>query len=189
MANVTDEPADSIVLSTEAAIRAYVHPVRIEMAKRLARAEMTLSQLAAAMGTIPANLSRHLKRLADAGLVALVRTKDTGKNLEKYYRARAKAFRVERGGEPKDKARAALAILRDGLEDALSEGNPPLDGSLAYMANVRLGKKKKAELYARLERLVEEFAGFHDETGESLVMSLAVYPGIASAFSGERIVL
>ena len=189
MANEPFEPENRITLSSEDSIRAYVHPVRMEMLARLGRQELTLSQLAEAMGTIPANLSRHLKRLTEQDLVKLVRSRDTGRNLEKYYRARAKAFRVKRGGSPGDKASTALAILRDNLDDALSEGSPSLEGALAYIVSIRLPKRRKDELYARIGKLVKEYETVRDDEGESLVLSLAVYPGSASGFPGKKIVL
>jgi DNA-binding transcriptional ArsR family regulator len=189
MANEDFQPKDSIVLSSDGAIRAYVHPVRMDILKRLGREELTLSQLALAMDTVPANLSRHVKRLLDSGLAKFVRSRDTGKNFEKYYRAAAKAFRVELPGRPEDKAATALSILRDSLEEALSRDSPSLEGSLACIVSLRLDKRRKEELIARLGRLVEEYSRYSEEKGESLLMSLALYPGEASPARGEKIVI
>ena len=189
MTNDDFKMVDCIVLSSDAAIRAYVHPVRMEILKRLGREELTLSQLATAMGTIPANLSRHIKHLEKAGLLKLVRTRDTGRNLEKYYRAGAKSFRVEQKGELKDKTATALGILRDNLDEALYDGSSSLEGALAYLVSIRLSKSEKKELHSRLEKIVKEYKEVSNDGGENLVLSIAVYPGNASGFSKERIIL
>lgn len=43
----------------------------------------------------PANLTRHLRTLLGAGLIALVERRDTGRTVEKYYAATAARFVVE----------------------------------------------------------------------------------------------
>jgi len=81
-------------LRTEAEIAAYLHRSRIAILDALRHGPATASQIAQGMGVHAANLTRHLRILERAGLIALVEKRDTGRNLEKYYAAVASSFDV-----------------------------------------------------------------------------------------------
>ncbi len=101
-------------------MRAYAHPTRMTILALLAREPLTLSMTAARLQVHPANLSRHFKTLAQAGLIVLVLTRDTGRNLEKYYQAAALSFLPDPAGlSPAGKRELALGALRDELSLAI----------------------------------------------------------------------
>jgi len=64
----------------------------------------TLTQLAAVLGSYPARVRHHVKRLEDVGLIRLARSVTTRNYTEKFYQATAAAYTVhmmllpERGG-------------------------------------------------------------------------------------------
>ncbi len=82
MASDTDR-----TLSSEAEIAAYLHRTRMAILDVLRDGAATATQIAARLGVHPANLTRHIRVLEEAGLVVLVEKRDTGRNLEKYYAA------------------------------------------------------------------------------------------------------
>ena len=65
---------------------------RLAVLKYLMAAPETLSSLGKKMKMHPAQVRHHLKLLESAGLVELVDTRITRGFVEKYYRARARAF-------------------------------------------------------------------------------------------------
>ncbi len=68
------------------------HPQRLAILRFLMAGNGTLSQIARAMDTYPAQVRHHLKQLEAAGLVTLQFTRVAGGFVEKYYRALAQAF-------------------------------------------------------------------------------------------------
>jgi DNA-binding transcriptional ArsR family regulator len=63
--------------------------------KYLVNEEMTVKQLADAIGKNPGNVLRHIERLKSAGLVQQVRTEKTQTGIvQRYYRATAREYRL-----------------------------------------------------------------------------------------------
>lgn len=169
----SEGPAPRAVLTGEKEVAAYAHPTRMRLLEVFGPRELTLTQAARDLGVHPANLSRHLKVLVEAGLLARTGTRDTGRNLEKYYRASALSYTV--GAAPfRARARSVLGLLGESLADA--EAASP-DYVLGYLLSLRLKGAARDELAARLEALVEEFKALDEEGGEPLMLSLALYGG------------
>lgn len=66
----------------------------MDILAELGNGPATASQLGKRLGVHPANLTRHIRTLVEAGLVELVEKRDTGRNLEKYYAATADSFDI-----------------------------------------------------------------------------------------------
>ena len=63
--------------------------------KYLVNQEMTVKQLADAIGKNPGNVLRHIERLKSVGLVHQVRTEKTRTGIvQRYYRATAREYRL-----------------------------------------------------------------------------------------------
>jgi DNA-binding transcriptional ArsR family regulator len=184
-------PVDSLILKSDRQVRAYVHPVRMDILKRLSLRELTISGLAREMQVIPANLSRHIKMLLAARLIKQVRTHDTGRNLEKFYRASARTYRVERKELLKDKAATALSILRDGLDDAIArmESEPPA-WVRAYLFSLRLNAQAADRFRERLREIASEFETLNQEAdGEAFLVSLAAFPSPGASQAIDKVVM
>jgi DNA-binding transcriptional ArsR family regulator len=179
-------PAWEILKSGEA-VKAYVHPVRMDMLRLLGEKSLTLSQLAKSMDTVPANLSRHLAKLLRASLVRLVGTKDTGRNLEKYYRASALSYGVAGPDGKRERRSVALEILAEGLSSA--SRSPVLDDlpAAAFLRIARFPRARFPEFAARLEGLTREFLDSEVEDGEPYAMSLALYPSKSRREGNEEV--
>jgi putative molybdopterin biosynthesis protein len=65
---------------------------RLAILRRLMAAPATLTHLGHALGEHPAWIRHHLKQLERVGLVEMVDVQVTGGFVEKYYRARSRAF-------------------------------------------------------------------------------------------------
>ena len=68
---------------------------RLVILRLLMSEAMTLSQIGLVTGDHPAQVRHHLKQLERAGLVEMVDTRMVRGFVEKYYRARARAFLLQ----------------------------------------------------------------------------------------------
>lgn len=68
---------------------------RLTILRLLMAEAMTLSQIGQVIGEHPAHVRHHLKQLERAGLVEMVDTRVVRGFVEKYYRARARAFLLQ----------------------------------------------------------------------------------------------
>lgn len=73
-------------------IKALGHPLRIELLTLLHRKESSPSDLAEELGQPLANVSYHIRLLAEWDCIELVRTAQRRGAIEHYYRARARPF-------------------------------------------------------------------------------------------------
>jgi len=143
----------------------------------------TISQIAAALGVHPANLTRHVRVLADAELVELDHTRDTGRNLEKYYRSVAETFDVSPGHENLEAPHAlALEFARSDLAAAIAQlPNEPEQPALALVIAARVRDRDLTEFYRRLQALAKEFQDSDTQNGDAYHINLSLYPGPWSA--------
>lgn len=78
-----------------AQLKTLADPRRLTILRLVMARAYTLSQLGDALGLHPAKVRHHLKQLEAAGLVELVDTRVVRGFVEKYYRARARAFTLQ----------------------------------------------------------------------------------------------
>jgi putative molybdopterin biosynthesis protein len=84
---------------------------RLAILRALMAEPATLSQLGASLGEHPAQVRHHLKQLENAGLVELIETRVVRGFVEKYYRARARAFLFQEIVLPANSDREYVAII------------------------------------------------------------------------------
>jgi DNA-binding transcriptional ArsR family regulator len=177
------------VLSEPDRVRAYVHPVRMALLTLLAAEPRTASSVARELGVHPANLTHHFKRLLAARLIRLVETRDTGRNLEKYYRAVARTFVVRpTSRRPASRSALALSVLRENLDAAL-HGDGPRE-AVALLRTARLRPSDWTRFAARLRELVRSFGSADSASGRSCTLAVGLYTEVApSASPGARVVI
>lgn len=188
------EPQQELTLSDPAQIRAFVHPTRMAILEMLAREELSASMIARQMQIHPANLTRHIKLLESSGLIRLVEKRETGKNLEKMYRAAALHFTVAPADDsPASKSTLVLGILRDNLTSAIhrlqtlpdEEGSGP-DVYGAVVA-LNLTAKDREKFIQKMTSLVDEFSR-KSKAGEDLyTLNISLYPGDAAPSAPREI--
>jgi putative molybdopterin biosynthesis protein len=84
---------------------------RLAILRLLMAKAMTLSQIGQIVGEHPAQVRHHLKQLEKAGLVEMVDTRVVRGFVEKYYRARARAFLIQELILPAHPGHGSIAIL------------------------------------------------------------------------------
>jgi len=108
---------------------------RVKILRYLMAEPATLSQLGEKLDIHPAKVRYHLKRLEEAGLVALTATNVVRGFVEKYYQASARAYRVSRAILPQTEQHPVLMITGshdlalDLLTQSLRQQSP---GSTVY---------------------------------------------------------
>jgi DNA-binding transcriptional ArsR family regulator len=143
-------------------VKAFADPLRIRMLHLLAERRGTNQQVAAELGEPPAKVFHHLHVLLDAGLIQLVETRISGKNVEKLYRTVARNFILRPAADVLPETRImALGseldrVRRESLESALAWG----DGSPQLLRQVaRLHPDQLAAFHRQLHALIRDFWG------------------------------
>lgn len=189
MAKSTGMPQDTLRLTTLTQVHAWAHPTRMSLLGFMAAEPLNLTRAGRRLGVHPANLSRHFRVLERAGLIRLVERRDTGRNVEKYYRAVASNFVPEpQGLDAADKRLLALGVLRDELAAAMTRirGSPEAD-LLVLMQAVRLRPADRARVYRKLQSLLKDVASRDSPAGSPCTMGLCLFPALHHPEGGEEI--
>lgn len=169
-------------LRTDAEIRAYLNRTRMDILSELRKGPATGSQLGEKLGVHPANLTRHIRTLVEAGLAELVEKRDTGRNLEKYYAATADSFDVAPQAALDSPHKVALDFVRSDVSAALirlADDDPrPV---FAFLASARISEDDAAAFYAKLSDLITEFHAADRSDGTGYHLNLSFYPGDLAA--------
>src|SRR5215212_10782280 len=98
------ELADRIALTRPAQVKAIGHPLRTTILGLLHERAATVTELAAALKRPKSTIAHHVKVLAEAGLVQVVRTRRVRAIEERFYGRTARMFyiSVERSPEGDD---------------------------------------------------------------------------------------
>jgi DNA-binding transcriptional ArsR family regulator len=141
-------------------IKAFSDPLRLRIIHLLLDRRATNQQIATELGEPPSKVFHHLRVLADAGLIRLVETRVSGKNVEKFYRAAARAFILRPDAALLPEAPlAALGAqfdrIRHGVLEsaAASQDDPP-----RILKRVsRLDPNRLAAFHEQLDSLIHEY--------------------------------
>ena len=175
------DPVPHIVLRAPDVIAAYANPTRIAILGILSETEATLSMVAARLGTPPANLSHHIRKLLENRLIVLIETRATAKNVEKYYRATAYSYSIEmEDAESADDRALELAKFRGELVAAVSrrmrgKAAGAEEQAFARVSLARIRPSDAASFRSRLEALAEEFSDHDDAQGEGYALGLSLF--------------
>jgi DNA-binding transcriptional ArsR family regulator len=166
-------------LKAEAEIAAYLHRSRMAILDALRSGPATASQIAQRMGVHPANLTRHLRILERAGLIALVDKRDTGRNLEKYYAAVAASFDVApNAANLETPHKIALDFARSDLSAALTQlPDDPRGTVKVHVVEASVAPANVAAFAKELAVLAKRFAAADGRGSEAYHIVLALYPG------------
>jgi len=85
-----------VVISNLKTIKLLLDRTRADIVfKYLVNQEMTVKQLADAMGKKPGTVLHHVQKLKNSGIIKMVRTRETTRGIvERYYRAIAREYRL-----------------------------------------------------------------------------------------------
>ncbi len=108
-------------------VKVLADPLRLRILEALCQQPMTTKQVARLLGEKhPTKLYHHVEALERVSLIKLVKTKRNRGTVEKYYRAVARDFTVDRKlfavrPQPEEAIQALQAMLASPLEATLSE--------------------------------------------------------------------
>jgi DNA-binding transcriptional ArsR family regulator len=183
MANIPD----IFELRTPAQWKAFSHPLRLRILERLAGDALTNEELAAALGERSGKLYFHTKRLLDAGLIVLDRTRQKGPITEKLYRAAARRFlapppTLDGDAPPLETALvSALDLYRSDWQES---GGLPGELQMGFHMTLPLDEKTRREFARRVKALFEGFQASGSDAPDARRVSLGVL--IHSRDTNER---
>lgn len=150
------EPVPFQIVDTPRQLKAFTDPLRNRILAILAQRAATNQQLAAALGEPEAKVLHHVRFLLEVGLIRLVETRVRGGNVEKYYRAVARAFGLRPPNEQyADLAVATLEAIRQQV--AASTATWPDQPRWFETRKGCLAPARAAEFYQRLLALLGEY--------------------------------
>jgi DNA-binding transcriptional ArsR family regulator len=191
MYNDTFKPEAITTLSSQSQIKAYVHPTRIMLLQFLAREKRTISSVAKELGVHPANITYHFKLLEKEGLITIVEKRDTGKNLEKYYRACAYTFIIRPDAQKvKSKEALTLSILKNDLTVAINTvQKADHTNVVALLKTVTLSAENANKFNEYLHKVVKDFETYRTPQGTSYNLNISMYPNDVKVTGQNQIII
>ena len=169
------ELPDRLALTTPAQVRAISNPLRTSVLGLLHERAATVTELATAVGRPKSTIAHHVKVLAEAGLVRVVRTRRVRAVEERFYGRTARMFyvAVERGAEEAD-----LPGDFNDFEVAAQESAPAFrDGTLwGFIRHARLPQERASEFWERIADLVQEFDQLPRSGDTVYGFAVGIYP-------------
>src|SRR5579872_2222066 len=169
------ELADRLALTRPSQVRAIGHPLRTTILGLLHERAATVSELAVALERPKSTVAHHVNVLAEAGLLAVVRTRRVRAIEERFYGRTARMFYVgveespEGGRMPRD--------FND-FEVAARESIPAfIHGKLwGFIRHARISEQRASEFWERMTALVAEFDRLPRSGKTVYGFAVGVYP-------------
>ena len=167
--------ADRIALTRPSQVKAIGHPLRTTILGLLHERAATVTELAVALERPKSTVAHHVKVLAEAGLVQVVRTRRVRAIDERFYGRTARMFyvSVERGADGED-------IPRDfnDFEVAARESAEAFrDGKLwGFIRHARIAEAQASDFWERMAELVAEFDRLPRSGDTMYGFAIGVYP-------------
>jgi DNA-binding transcriptional ArsR family regulator len=167
--------ADRIALTQPSQVKAISHPLRTTILGLLHERAATVSELAVALERPKSTVAHHVKVLAEAGLVQVVRTRRVRAIEERFYGRTARMFyvAVERRAEGDDLPRDFNDFEVAARESSGAYGDGKLWG---FIRHARISEAQASEFWGRMAELVAEFEQL-PRSGETMYgFAVGVYP-------------
>ncbi|HEY6739872.1 MAG TPA: winged helix-turn-helix domain-containing protein [Actinopolymorphaceae bacterium] len=169
------EVADTLVLTTPDQVRAISDPLRTTLLGLLHERAATVTELATAVGRPKSTVAHHVKVLADAGLVRVVRTRRVRAVEERFYGRTARMFYYDLGERPD-----AATLPRDvnDFEVAARESADAYEsGRLwSFIRHARIPDDRAQEFWQRVKLLVHEFDRLPRSGEQVYGFTVGLYP-------------
>jgi DNA-binding transcriptional ArsR family regulator len=175
-----DPPPDSelderLALTTPAQVRALGNPLRTTILGLLHERAASVTELAIATGRPKSTLAHHVKVLADAGLVRVVRTRQVRAIEERFYGRTARMFYVP--FEPGDTDTNMPTDFNDFEVAARESAAAFRDHKLwGFIRRARISEESASQFWERMAALVREFDEL-PRTGDTVYgFAIGIYP-------------
>ncbi|MEV8379097.1 ArsR family transcriptional regulator [Kribbella sp. NPDC056861] len=161
---------DTIELTTAEQVKALSDPLRTSILQLLHERAATVTELAAAVKRPKSTVAHHVKVLADAGLLRVVRTRRVRAIEERYYGRAARMFFYGLG-------KTGVLDFND-FEVAAKESAAAFDaGQLrSLIRHARMPDERVAEFWERMQELVQEFDHLPRSGEVTYGFSVGIYP-------------
>jgi len=169
------ELADRIALTLPSQVKAISHPLRTTILGLLHERAATVSELAVAVERPKSTVAHHVKVLADAGLVQVVRTRRVRAIEERFYGRTARMFYVgvERSAEGEEMPRDFNDFEVAARESAAAFDDGKLWG---FIRHARISEAQASEFWERMAELVAEFDRLPRSGRTMYGFAIGVYP-------------
>ena len=167
--------ADRIGLTAPSQVKAIGHPLRTTILGLLHERAASVSELAIAVERPKSTVAHHVKVLAEAGLVQVVRTRRVRAIEERFYGRTARMFyvAVERSADGDDMPRDFNDFEVAAAESAAAFRDGKLWG---FIRHARISEPQASAFWERMAELVDEFDRL-PRTGETMYgFAVGVYP-------------
>ncbi len=167
--------ADRIALTRPSQVKALGHPLRNTILGLLHERAATVTELAVALERPKSTVAHHVKVLAEAGLVRVVRTRRVRAIEERFYGRTARMFyvSVERTSEGEEMPRDF-----NDFEVAARESSDAFrDGKLwGFIRHARISEEQASDFWERMAELVAEFDHLPRSGDTMYGFAVGVYP-------------
>jgi DNA-binding transcriptional ArsR family regulator len=169
------ELADRIALTEPAQVRAISHPARNVILGLLHERAATVTELAVALERPKSTVAHHVKVLAEAGLIRVVRTRRVRAIEERFYGRTARMFFVgaERGPRGEEMPRDFNDFEVAAHESAAAFRDGKLWG---FIRHARVSEPQVQEFWQRMSELVDEFDRLPRSGDTVYGFAVGVYP-------------
>lgn len=161
---------DAMVAESPRQIKALADETRNTLLGLLSERAATTSHLAEAMGRPKGTIGYHLKVLADAGFIRVVRTRKVRAMTEKYYGRTARSIVMPGpafGADP-------FFMLREVMREAVVEAEAALP--MFTIRKARIPADRAVEFSGRIMELAEEFLALPREGDAAYGLIAGIYP-------------
>jgi DNA-binding transcriptional ArsR family regulator len=175
-ATAPDYPLAAFVdARTPAQLKALADPVRKAIVDLVMDRAATTTELAEALDRPRGTVDHHLKVLANAGFVRVVRTRKVRAMTERYWGRTARTIRFAFSG---DDETVFVPFLREALDEttrlaARGEHDLPSTSSLRH---ARIAPERAQEFIERLDAIALEFSACERSGSTVFALVYAVYP-------------
>lgn len=170
-----DYPLDDFLVVIEPRqVRAIFDPLRETLLELLLERAASVQELAAAVGRPKSSVAYHVKILADAGLLKVVRTRMVRGKQESFYGRTARLFRV--GDVRVEPPAGSIGFFESAARDAeAAVREDDLRGTTRY---AWIDPAAAAEFWNRILELVNEYGQLPRTSGGTAAYALltAMYP-------------
>jgi DNA-binding transcriptional ArsR family regulator len=169
------ELADRIALTQPSQVKAIGDPLRTTILGLLHERAATVSELATALERPKSTVAHHVRVLAEAGLVRVVRTRRVRAIDERFYGRTARMFyvAVERTANGEDMPRD----FNDFEVAARESAKAYRDGKLwGFIRHARISEAQAADFWERMAELVAEFDRLPRSGETAYGFAIGVYP-------------
>jgi DNA-binding transcriptional ArsR family regulator len=169
------ELADRVALTRPSQVKALSHPLRTTILGLLHERAATVTELALAVKRPKSTVAHHVKVLAEAGLLQVVRTRRVRAIEERFYGRTARMFyvSVERdvGGEEMPRDFNDFEVAARESADAFRNGK-----LWGFIRHARITEEQASEFWERMAELVAEFDRLPRSGDTMYGFAVGVYP-------------